>query len=137
MEVDGEGTVPSDSDNNTDSESEGDDSSAESSVSGVEGVGSEEVDPIFRADVRRALGAAGMDSDSEVGSVFGEKELRKLKYSNVCVCRVEVVWTMRSWLQLTMILLKCSGLDLHSNIKRKSKKVSLRKRSKKLKLLFR
>ncbi len=73
MEVDGEGGVPSDEDtdnsssSNKESDEEGSSESDEdSSVEGVSGVGGEEVDPIFRADVRRALGAAGLDSDSEV-----------------------------------------------------------------------
>ncbi len=41
--------------------SDGSDSGDDSSVGGVE-----VVDPLFRADIRKALGAAGMDSDVEV-----------------------------------------------------------------------
>ncbi len=98
MEVEGEGTVPSDqdTDHSSDEESEkSEDSSIESEEGGDSSVvseeGGEEVDPIFRADVRKALGAAGLDSDSEVRFVCEMCDL-----CDLCVCRVEGQWMMMS-----------------------------------------
>ena len=66
MEVDGEeGSDSSDSGSEAGDSGDGSEASDSGDDSSVGG-GVEVVDPLFRADIRKALGAAGMDSDVEV-----------------------------------------------------------------------
>ncbi len=78
MEVDGEegsdsgddGSDAGDSGDGSDAGDSGDDGEASDSGEDSSVGGDEVVDPLFRADIRKALGAAGMDSDVEVSPVI-------------------------------------------------------------------